>query len=85
MDNVDKLYKHAVEGSDTVLYAMLQAHMHHPENWVNREDFLIDVVFALSAVNKDSRKHLTEVLSKQTLPPQVAKFVTDGAWSSNYL
>ena len=82
----EKLYRYAVDENDAVIHAMLEAFLHTPENWNSWEDFLIDVAFALSAVNKASQEHLVEVLSKQPMPRYVvpASFIPDGAWSSDY-
>lgn len=83
----EKLYRYSLEENDAVIHAMLNAFLHSPENWNSWEDFLIDTMFALSAVNKASQEHLVEVLSKQPHPPYIvpiANFVPDGAWSSDY-
>lgn len=84
---MEKLYRYAVEEDDVVLHAMLQAYIRHPNDWGSWEEFLIDTIFALSAVNKASRDRLAEILSKQPPPPIVVSkdsFVPDGAWSSDY-
>ena len=83
----EKLYVYAMEENDAVIRAMLNAFRHSPENWNSWEDFMIDLVFALSAVNKASQEHLVEVLSKQAPSPYIVpidRFVPDGAWSSDY-
>ena len=83
----EKLYVYAMEENDPVIHAMLNAFRYTPENWNSWEEFLVDLIFALSAVNKASQEHLCEVLSKQPPPPYIVpidRFVPDGAWSSDY-
>lgn len=87
IDQNEKLYRYALEEGDNVIYQMLNAFHHHPENWGSWEDFLIDTIFALSAVNKASQAHLVEVLSKQSPPSivvPITNFVPDGAWLTDY-
>lgn len=83
----EKLLRYAIEEDDVVVYQMLRAYQHSPNNWKSWEEFLIDTIFAVSAVNKATREHLCDVLSKQPPPPYIVpkdNFVPDGAWSSDY-
>ena len=83
----EKLYQYALEENDVIIHAMLESFLHTPEHWSSWEDFLVDVALALSAVNKASRDHLSEVLSKQPPTPYIVPidhFIPDGAWSTDY-
>lgn len=84
---LEKLYRYSIDEDDIVLRAMLESFLHSPDNWKSWEDFLVDVIFALSAVNKASQDHLRDVLSKQPPTPYIVPidhFIPDGAWSSDY-
>lgn len=85
-EQFDKLFEHAYLENDNVIYSMLMSYSHNPNNWACWEDFLMDTIFALSAVNKASQEHLKEVLSRQspTVLIPIANFIPDGAWASDY-
>ena len=83
----EKLYRYAIKENDATMHAMIEAFLRSPENWNSWEDFLIDVIFVLSAVNKASQEHLCDVLAKMPPAPYIVpidRFVPDGAWSSDY-
>ncbi len=82
----EKLLRYAIEEDDAVVYQMLMAYQHSPNNWKSWEEFLIDTIFAVSAVNKATREHLCDVLSKQpaSVIVPITNFIPDGAWSSDY-
>lgn len=83
----DALYHYAMVEDDVVVHAMLNAFRHSPDTWGSWEDFLVDTIMALSAVNKASQEHLREVLSKQPPTPYIVPidhFIPDGAWSTDY-
>lgn len=65
VDQFEQLYQCAISENDNVLHQMLHAFLYNPETWDSWEEFLVDVVLALSAVNKASQEHLIEVLKKQ--------------------
>lgn len=64
----EKLYRHAVDKNDVMLHQMIETFLRFPENWESWEDFLVDVVLALSTANSTCRENLLQALCNQSRP-----------------
>lgn len=70
------LMEYAINENDVVIYNMLMAYTNHPKDW---GEFMVEVIMALSAVNKATPDHLKQVISQHNHTIMMSKpWLTNG-------